>query len=44
MSLIELLTIVGALLGLAVLRFGVPMLVMWLFSQVCCRLNPPQTA
>ena len=44
MSLIELLTIAGALIGLAAFRFGVPMLVMWLFSQVCCRLNPPQPA
>lgn len=44
MSLVELLTIVLALIGLAALRFGVPMLLMWLFSQVCCRLNPPRTA
>ncbi len=44
MTLIELLTIVLALIGLATLRFGVPLLIMWLLHQACCRLNPQQTA
>lgn len=38
MTLIELVIIVSALLGLAVLRFGLPLLIMWLFNQFCCRV------
>ena len=26
------------IIGLMVLRLGVPLLVMWLFSQACCRI------
>jgi hypothetical protein len=38
MSVVDLLIIVCALAGLAVLRFGVPILMMWLFNLVCCRV------
>lgn len=26
------------LVGLTILRFGVPILIMWLLNQVCCRV------
>ena len=38
MSVADLLIVVLALAGLAVLRFGVPILVMWLLNLVCCRV------
>jgi hypothetical protein len=38
MSALDLLIIILALAGLGVLRFGVPILVMWLFNLVCCRV------
>jgi hypothetical protein len=38
MTLTELAIIVSALLGLAALRFGLPLLVMWLINQFCCRV------
>lgn len=38
MTLVEILIVALALVGLAVLRFGVPMLVMWLLNTACCRI------
>lgn len=44
MTPIEFLMSVLILIGMATLRFGVPMLVMWLINKACCRLNPQQVA
>ena len=38
MSVADLLIVVLALAGLAVLRFGVPILVMWLLNRACCHI------
>ena len=38
MTVAELSTIMLALLGLAILRFGIPILVMWLLNLACCRI------
>jgi len=37
MTIADLSIIILALAGLALLRFGVPALVMWLLGQFCCR-------
>jgi len=39
MIVIQLSIIVLALIGLAVLRFGLPILGMWLICRGCCRLQ-----
>ncbi len=38
MTVTEVSTIVLTFVGLAVLRFGVPMLIMWLIKLGCCRV------
>ena len=38
MTIAELLVGVLIVFGLAILRFGLPMLVMWLINLGCCRL------
>lgn len=38
MSFEELSTLVLIMVGLGALRFGVPMLVMWLLKMGCCRI------
>ena len=39
MTLLEFLIILSILVTLTVLRFGIPMLVMWLGRQICCRFH-----
>ncbi len=44
MTPLELLIVTSAMMGLAILRFGLPMLFMWLFKFFCCRaLHVPAT-
>jgi len=44
MTLMELFVVTLAIITLAILRFGVPLLIMWLFRVGCCRLLKLQTA
>jgi hypothetical protein len=38
MTLVEFSIITAALVGLAILRFGLPLLVIWVFQQFCGRV------
>lgn len=38
MTLVELMTVMLAVMGLGILRFGLPMLIMWLLNLFCCRV------
>jgi hypothetical protein len=42
MSTLDILIAVTMVFSLAFLRFGLPLLVMWLVRSACCRLFPAQ--